>query len=221
MREPEILQLAEYPFARLDEMVEMRLNPMAGWGTKEITQEDWTKIKALFISECDGIWANLKTLIFGLLSEEKIKIAISQHLLVITHLKKQINDNLSEPTVAPCAGFDYTTLTDKLDRLESLIRARYEAYCAGGSPEIRHKILCTLSVDQIGLILKAADDTRLIQARSLSQVFKSIVPFLSTSNKTDISFDSMRASTYHPEASDKEKAIVALERMIGKIRDYR
>lgn len=215
------IQQPEYPFAQLDEMVEMRLNPMTRQGTEEITQKDWAEIKALFISECDRIWANLKTLIFGLLSEEKIKIAISQHLLVIAHLKKQIRENLSGLTAVPYAGFDYIILTDKLDRLESLIRARYPDYCGGGAPEIHYKILCTLSVDQIGLILKAADDTRLIQAKSLSQVFKSIVPYLSTSNKTDISFDSMRSSTYHPEAADKRKAIAVLEKMITKINDYR
>ena len=216
------MQQREYPFAKLDELVEIRLNPLVGREIVEIAQDDLAEIKALFIRECDRIWINLKFLVFSLLNEEKIKIAISQHLLVIAHLKNQIQANLAELPDYPYQDFNCAALTGELDRLESLIRGRYAIYCNGAPTEIiRYKILCSLSVDQIGLILKAADDTRLIQARSLSQVFKSIVPFLSTSNKTDISFDSMRSSTYHPEAPDKEKAIMALERMISKIRDYR
>lgn len=219
MREFDI-QRREYPFARLDELVEVGLNQLTGTEHRDTAEEDLVKIKAIFVHECDRIWTNLKTLVFNLLIEEEIKIVISHHLLVIDHLKKQIRENFSGLSVPYISG-DNTIVTDQLDRLESLIRARYAVYCPSGSPVTRYKILCTLSVDQIGLVLKAADDTRLIQARSLSIVFKSIVPYLSTSNKKDISFDSMRASTYHPEVSDKEKAIAALERMIGKISEYR
>ena len=216
------MQQQEYPFSKLDDLVEVRLNPLAGADFEYIAKEDFAQIRTHFISECDRVWTNLKILVFGLLSEEKIKIAIGQHLLIIRHLKTQIHANLTGPRGSSYPGYDGSVLIDQLDRLESLIRGRYAVYCSDSPSEIiRYKIFCALSVDQIGLVLKAADDTRLIQARSLSQVFKSIVPFLSTSNKTDISFDSMRASTYHPEASDKEKAIAALERMIGKIKDYR
>jgi len=216
------MQQPKYPFAELDDLVEVRLNPLARADFQYLAKEDFAQIKTHFISECDRVWTNLKILVFSLLSEEKIKIAIGQHLLIITHLKTQISANFAGAGGSSYPDFDCSVLIDQLDRLESLIRGRYAVYCSDSPSEIiRYKILCALSVDQIGLILKAADDTRLIQARSLSQVFKSIVPFLSTSNKTDISFDSMRASTYHPEIPDKEKAIAALERMIDKIKDYR
>lgn len=219
MRELDIQQ-GEYPFARLDELVEVRLNQLIGQEFQDITHEDVAEIKILFVRECDRIWSSLKTVVFGLLGEEAIKVVIIQHLLVIDHLRKQIRESLSGLGTTYTHG-DYAMLTEQLDRLESLIRARYAVYCPSGSPLIHYKILCMLSVDQIGLILRAADDTRLIQSTSMSQVFKSIVPYLSTANKTDISFDSMRASTYHPETPDKEKAIAALERMIAKIKDYR
>ena len=215
------MQQQQYPFAKLDDLVEVKLNPLTGPGFKDIAEEDLTQIQMHFICECDRVWRNLKILVFGLLSEEKIKIAISQHLLVIKHLKDQINANFSGSSGGLYPNFDYVDLAEQLDRLESLIRGRYAIYCEDSTPQIRYKIFCTLSVDQIGLILKAADNTRVIQARSFSQVLKSIVPFLSTSNKKDISVDSARAGTYHPEASDKEKAIAALERIIDKIRDYR
>ena len=215
------IQRQEYPFAQLDEMVEVRLNQLLGQSTQDLSEEDLVEIRAIFIRECARIWTNLKALVFSLLSEEKIKVAIGQHLLVITHLKNEIRENFSGLAADLYPGPDSAFLTGQLDHLESLIRSRYAIYCPDGPPEIRYKVLCALSVDQIGLILKAADDTRLVQARSLNQVFKSIVPYLSTTVKTDISFDSMRASTYHPEAPDKEKAIAALERMIGKIKEYR
>jgi hypothetical protein len=216
------MQQPEYPFAKLDDLVEVRLNPLAGADFEYIAKEDFAQIKTHFISECDRVWTNLKILVFGLLSDEKIRIAIGQHLLIITHLKTQIRANLAGPGGSSYSDFDYSVLIEQLDRLESLIRGRYALYCSDRPSEIiRYKILCSLSVDQIGLILRAADDTKLIQAKSLNLVFKSIVPYLSTSNKTDISFDSMRSSTYHPEAPDKEKAIAALEKMITKINDYR
>jgi hypothetical protein len=219
MRERDILE-QEYPFARLDELVEVRLNQLTVQEFQDIAEEDLAEIKILFVRECDRVWANLKAVVFGLTSEEEIKTVISHHLLIIDHLKMQIQEGISGSGTPNFTSY-YAMLTNQLDSLESLIRARYTVYCPIGSPVIHYKILCTLSVDQIGLILKAADDTRLIQAKSLSQVFKSIVPYLSTPNKIDISFDSMRASTYHPETTDKEKAIAALERMISKIKDYR
>jgi hypothetical protein len=219
MRELDIQQ-REYPFARLDELVEVRLNQLMVQEFQDIADEDLAEIRVLFVRECDKVWANLKAIVFGLLSEEEIRTVITHHLLIIDHLKKQIQEGISG-SGAPSQTSYYAMLTNQLDSLESLIRARYTVYCPIGSPVIHYKILCTLSVDQIGLILKAADDIRIIQARSLSQVFKSIVPYLSTPNKIDISFDSMRASTYHPETTDKEKAIAALERMISKIKDYR
>jgi len=215
------IQQQEYAFAQLDELVEVRLNPLLGGRTQDISEEDLVEISDLFVRECSRIWTNLKILVFSLLSEEKIKVVIGQHLLIITHLKNEIRENLSELDTIPRAGLDRAFLTDQLDRLESLIRVRYAAYCGTATPEIRYKILCALSVDQIGLILRAADDTGLLQAKSLNHVFKSIVPYLSTAIKTNISFDSMRSSTYHPEAPDKEKAIAALERMIAKINNYR
>lgn len=88
------------------------------------------------------------------------------------------------------------------------------------SPKQVHKLLCALSVDQLALILKAADDSRIIISKSLNLIFKRIVPFLSTGHQEDISYDSMRSKSYVAEERDKDIAIQALEKMIGKIREY-
>lgn len=84
----------------------------------------------------------------------------------------------------------------------------------------KDKITVSLSSDQIGLILRAADESRVITAKSLSEVFKTIVPYLSTPNKTDLSYDSVRSKSYTAEERDKEQAIASLEKLIKKIREY-
>lgn len=82
------------------------------------------------------------------------------------------------------------------------------------------KVLCDLSSDQIGLIIRAADELRVLVARSMTAVFRAIVPHLSSPHKDTLSYDGMRSKSYVAEEKDKQKAIETLERMIKKIRDY-
>lgn len=88
------------------------------------------------------------------------------------------------------------------------------------SKSIEEKVECDLSADQIGLILRAADESRLIKARSMNLVFQSIIPYLSTAFKKDLSYQSVRSKSYNAEEKDKETAIAGLEKMIKKIRSY-
>lgn len=83
-----------------------------------------------------------------------------------------------------------------------------------------HKVLVKLSSDQAGLILRAADELRIFVARSLNEVFKTIVPHLSTPHKEDLSYGGMRVQSYVAEERDKEVAIETLERIINKIKEY-
>ncbi|WP_185212265.1 hypothetical protein [Sphingobacterium mizutaii] len=82
------------------------------------------------------------------------------------------------------------------------------------------KVLCVLSTDQMALVLRAADDLRIIQAKSLNEVFRTITPYLSTPYKEDISHGSMRSKAYNPEERDRQIAIETLERIIEKIKEY-
>ena len=86
--------------------------------------------------------------------------------------------------------------------------------------EIKPKVLCTLSADQIALILRAADEVRLLSARSLTSVFRSIVPHISTKQTRDLSYESVRTKSYDAEDRDKEITILILRKMIEKISDY-
>jgi hypothetical protein len=82
------------------------------------------------------------------------------------------------------------------------------------------KLLSVLSVDQMALILRAADDLKIVMARSLNSVFKNIVPYLSTPYQENISYDSMRSKSYSAEKRDKEIVIETLQQMIKKINEY-
>ena len=84
----------------------------------------------------------------------------------------------------------------------------------------KHKVTCVLSTDQTGLIIRAADELRILMAKSMSEVFRTIVPHLSTPYKKDLSYDGMRSKSYVAEERDKKIAIQTLQRLIKKIEEY-
>lgn len=84
----------------------------------------------------------------------------------------------------------------------------------------KSKVLCVLSTDQMALILRAADELQILIAKSMNEVFKTIVPHLSTPYKEALSYDSMRSKSYTAEVRDKKIAIETLENLIEKIKSY-
>jgi hypothetical protein len=116
-------------------------------------------------------------------------------------------------------------LVDGLRALSLDIRRRYpvissESTTDSLSGQERFKVRCRLSVDQIAIIFKAADEMQLLISRSFSLVLRSIVPFLSTDRFENFSWKSARSSVYKIEGSDREIAIKTLEALIAKIRTY-
>lgn len=91
---------------------------------------------------------------------------------------------------------------------------------SSNSDQVKQKILCILSTDQIALFLRAADELRVLNAKSMSEVFRSIVPHLSTPYKEDLSYDAMRSKSYVAEERDKEITIETLKTIIKKIKEY-
>jgi len=82
------------------------------------------------------------------------------------------------------------------------------------------KIECDLSADQIAIILRAADEARIVKSRSMSYFFKLIVPYLSTPFKKELSYQSVRSKAYNAEDRDKDIAVQTLEKIIKKINSY-
>ncbi|TLV01393.1 hypothetical protein [Dyadobacter luticola] len=81
------------------------------------------------------------------------------------------------------------------------------------------KIMCNLTVDQLSLFLKAADLSNIISARSLSAVFQSVAPHLSTPHREDISHSSLRVKSYTVEERDKSLLIETMTRLMEQIKD--
>lgn len=84
----------------------------------------------------------------------------------------------------------------------------------------KQKVLCVLSTDQISLFIRATGDLKILIAKSMNGLFKSIVPSLSTPYKNDLSYDAMRSKAYVAEERDKEILIETLERIIQQIKGY-
>lgn len=120
----------------------------------------------------------------------------------------------------------YTWFQHEIRYLEQQLKTREEAAIVTTPQsdvaiiDSNLKMECDLSCDQIALILRAADESRVVKARSMSQVFKSIVPYLSTPFKKELSYQSVRSKSYNAEDRDKAVAIKTLEKMITKINGY-
>ena len=89
---------------------------------------------------------------------------------------------------------------------------------ADDKPQSTTKI--NLSVDQIGLIARAADDARLLNGRSFNKICEELAPCIATAEKAKVSPNSLRSNAYLAEYSDKQNVIKTLEKMIDFIKGY-
>ncbi|SDG75902.1 hypothetical protein SAMN04488062_10246 [Flavobacterium omnivorum] len=172
--------------------------------------------------------------VFSLTKEKQIKILVGNYyssLLFLLDKIREINnrndfdgDSLKEVA---------TTLISCLDELIIFVQSRFANYLGAPSQIIQSKtnnlsvidspsgkVLCKLSTDQTALILRASDELKILISKSMNHLFKTIVPFLSTPNKVNLSYNAMRSKAYVAEERDKEIAIETLERMIKQIKEY-
>jgi hypothetical protein len=172
--------------------------------------------------------------VFSLTKEKQIKILVGNYyssLLFLLDKITEINsnndlhrDNLKEVTA---------TLISCLDELITFVESRFANYLSvpfqiiekkTNEPSVTDspsgKILCKLSTDQTALILRASNELKILISKSMNHLFKTIVPFLSTPNKVNLSYDAMRSKAYVAEERDKEIVIETLERMIKQIKEY-
>ncbi|WP_171037807.1 hypothetical protein [Dyadobacter luticola] len=81
------------------------------------------------------------------------------------------------------------------------------------------KVLCKLTVDQLALFFKAADQSKIIAAKSLSAIFHAVAPYLSTPYKENISHGSLRSKSYSVEGRDKEQLLSFLAKLTRQIEE--
>ncbi|MFH7017381.1 hypothetical protein [Flavobacterium sp. FlaQc-47] len=172
--------------------------------------------------------------VFSLTKEKQIKILVGNYhsaLLFLLDKIREINSrddldrvNLKEVTAA---------LISCLDELITFVESRFANYLSApfqiiekkiSTPVVMNnisgKVLCKLSTDQTALILRASDELKILISKSMNHLFKTIVPFLSTPNRADLSYNAMRSKAYVFEERDKQIAIETLERMIKQIKEY-
>ena len=217
-----------YPYEWLDEVVEITLNPEKT-NIAKLQFQQLVSIESKFDQELQGVLKDLKTSTFYLFSSKKIKAVVTQYYDSLLLLERQAMQNLAAyPDDHPLAATGENIIF-YIQNMGIAFKKRYGKYITSTvsetvivppQPTVVSKLLCKLSADQIGVILKAADDTKVVLASSLSVVFRSIVPFLSTDKIKNLSWDSMRKRTYHIEQIDKDVAIATLEKLILKIREY-
>lgn len=82
-----------------------------------------------------------------------------------------------------------------------------------------NKVTIRLSVDQYGILLRAADQTKLLDAPSFTHICEIFASIIATSDRKEISPRSLRSNSYPAEASDKLVAIHSLEKMIRWIKE--
>jgi hypothetical protein len=214
----------QYPFDWLDELAETTLNPEKN-DVETLKPPELDAILERLPEEFSRISAMLKNQAFCLYSNEKVKVVAGHYDQAIRLLRQQTQINLAQyPEKGPLRD-TAQQLLDYLNAFYQSVHQRYQTHVSESppsppEPQALYKVLCRLSVDQIAIILKAADDIKLVVTRSFSQVLKSIVPFLSTERFKDFSWKSARSSTYKMEESDKQIAIRTLEALISKIQEY-
>jgi len=213
-----------YPFYWLDELAEVTLNPDKTI-IEDIKPEELQTICERLPEEFSRISVCLKTQAFCLYHTDQLKVVAGHYDQAIRVLQQQAQINLVQyPEGGPLRNTG-KMLLDGLNELYENIRQRYSHYLLENPPDdpedrALFKVLCRLSVDQIAIILKAADDIKLVVSRSFSLVLRRVIPFLSTERLKNFSWKSARSSTYKMEANDKEVAIHTLEALIDKIREY-
>ncbi|GAB3023543.1 hypothetical protein GCM10027051_30220 [Niabella terrae] len=112
-------------------------------------------------------------------------------------------------------------LEERILQLESLMDTTTSLSNTGkDSTGTEPRVRCNLSIYQLALIFRAADEEKVIEAKSLSAIFRTIAPLISTAHKQCISADSMRSKCYNAEPRDIKNTIEILERIMLRIRNY-
>lgn len=219
--------LFTYPFAWIDQVIEVTLNPACA-ELQAPAEDEIELIRRSLRGEFRLVWGVLKQQSFCLLPMKRYQAVVTGHYQYLLKSRDQVVVFL--PAYAeghPVLSLCHLVLEQLEELIQQVIRW-YGPLLPGESPGEKRpgtvspsfKILCRLTVDQVAIVLKAADEIRLLTSRSFSLVLRTIVPFLSTERLQDFSWKSARSSTYKMEGSDKEMVIRALEALIEKVKEY-
>jgi hypothetical protein len=216
-----------YPFSWLDELIEVTLNPDMTH-PDGITSAQLAEINRKLPGEIRRVQCSLKEQVFSLFQIDQVSLLKGRYAFSVNSLRKQATINLSSGVYSKDLQQTGEAIVDKLSALEVFIHSQYPDSVTGRpaplisrpGEKIADKVRFKISVDQLGILIRAAFDTNLFMENSFRKTCKTIAPFLATKRKDSISFDSMRSNAGRPEQRDKDAAIFLLEKMILKIKDY-
>lgn len=230
-----MIPLRTYSLEWLDSLISVTLNPERPY-LDNLQPEDIARLQEKIPTECIQVQSELNNHIFGVNKESQVQHMVKKYYNAIISLRETMNGNLGNPGLRnPDLVVIEQLLLSSLNDLLSFIEKRYGYYIDPGNGHMQSqdrasvpakrkdaatKVLCNLSGDQIALILRGADEAQILKARSMNAVFKSIVPFLSTEHRENLSADSIRSKAYNPEEADRDMAVKALEAIIRKIQSY-
>ncbi|WP_346239594.1 hypothetical protein ABDK00_009545 [Niabella insulamsoli] len=114
---------------------------------------------------------------------------------------------------------------DSIDYLSSFLEQRFQPYIIHRDNNFEPcsmdtKIQTSLSIDQLAILFRACFEESILRSRSLRSLFLSLAPLLSTRERQELSGNSMRSKSYHPETRDKHIIIDTLQTLIEKIDQY-
>jgi len=226
-----------YSLEWLDSLISVTLNPEKPYRQK-LQDSDITSLLEKVPMEALQVQSELTTQIFALNKDSQVQHLVRKYYNALTSIKGTLLSYQSNPLfmAEQLSGLDVLILNCLTD-LISFVEKRFAAYInpalpdgaevrdntAAKSitlPEDKYKVLCTLSADQIALILRAADESQIVKARSMNAVFKFIIPYLSTPHKETLSAAAVRSKAYNPEEADRDAAVAALNKIIRKIQGY-
>lgn len=226
-----------YSLEWLDSLISVTLNPEKPYRHK-LRDSDIASLLEKVPMESLQVQTELTAHIFALYKESQVRHLVQKYYQALLALREALRTycNHTDFKAEQLSGLDVLT-ADCLADLIVFIEKRFAAYLTPApiapAPETpptvihdlpakqdRLKVLCTLSADQIALILRAADESQILKARSMNAVFKFIIPYLSTPYKENLSASAVRSKAYNPEEADREAAVEALQRIIKKIQGY-
>ncbi len=189
------------------------------------------------IKEIRLVMDNLHTLDFLLVSvnfnshqfvsyiTNKIVDSVNEAPDKYTHLKlleKIFNQLPQSSNLAfdPFAENIYCYLSRWFTSERNIHRTKENTNIAKEGDKTQQKIKSSFTVDQLALILRAAYDKGIIITPSMNQLFRTVVPYLATSERDELSYNSMRSKSYNAEIKDKDATIAILHELVEAIKDY-
>ncbi len=217
-----------YPFTWLDEVVEFTLNPEVN-NARLIEPAQLETIRKKLPVEINRVMACLKTQTFRIYILDQVKVIAGHYYQNVCYLHKKASQNQQRYPKSGQLNKTGLLLLKALESLRQGITDRYknflidpeEPVASAQAAKLQSKVLCAWSADQIGIFLRAAIDAKLILNSSMRSICQVVTPYLSTTWKKELSWDTVRSNAGRPELRDREITIEFLERLTDKIRNYR